>query len=43
MSVTFRRDSDGRPEMVLTVQGEVPDAKGGGDAPATPYVFRRIR
>jgi CubicO group peptidase (beta-lactamase class C family) len=39
MLVTLRRDSGGRPEMVLTVEGEVPDAKGGD---ATPYVFRRL-
>lgn len=39
MLVTLRRDSGGRPEMVLTVQGEVPHITGGA---ATPYVFRRL-
>jgi hypothetical protein len=39
MMVTLRRDSGGRPEMVLTVEGEVPSAQGGS---ATDYVFRRM-
>lgn len=39
MLVTLRRDSGERPEMVLTVEGEVPDARGGD---ATSYVFRRL-
>jgi hypothetical protein len=33
-SVSFRRDSKGQSEMVLTVDGEVPDAKDGGGPPA---------
>jgi CubicO group peptidase (beta-lactamase class C family) len=41
MLVTLRRDSAGQPEMVITVEGEVPDAKGG-NAPATPFDFRRL-
>ena len=41
-SVSFRRDSKGQSEMVLTVDGEVPDAKDGGGPAGTKYVFRRL-
>jgi hypothetical protein len=50
LTVTFRLDSDGRPEMVLRAEGEVPavesnsetlDAELAGQAPATTYVFRQ--
>jgi CubicO group peptidase (beta-lactamase class C family) len=41
LTVTFRRDGDGRPEMVLTAHGEIPDAEQDGEDPATTYVFRR--
>jgi CubicO group peptidase (beta-lactamase class C family) len=50
LSVTFRTGSDGRPEMVLTAEGEVPaaesdseapEAENADEAPATTYVFRQ--
>jgi hypothetical protein len=41
LTATFRLDSDGRPEMVLTAHGEIPDAEYAGETPATTYVFRQ--
>jgi CubicO group peptidase (beta-lactamase class C family) len=47
LSVTFRHGSDGRPEMVVTAQGELPaadsdsEAPDAENAPATTYVFRQ--
>jgi hypothetical protein len=46
LTVTFRDDSQGQPQLVLTAQGETPDAEApdiahGSGAPANTYIFRR--
>jgi CubicO group peptidase (beta-lactamase class C family) len=42
LAATLRLGADGRPEVVLTAHGEVPDAADAGDAPETSYVFTRV-